>query len=116
MPKLCSKCKVNEPVKNQAYCLSCRAEYSRSYRKTHKMSEEQRKKDICRSYLNVYVKRGKIKKLPCEICSSTLKIEAHHESYNYPLLVIWLCRICHIAVTNGEISVKELFKKKYING
>lgn len=40
------------------------------------------------------VKTGKLIKQPCEKCGE-LKAEAHHDDYNKPLEVNWLCRICH---------------------
>lgn len=47
--------------------------------------------------LRYAVKNGKIKKpKQCERCSKKTKLEGHHEDYDYPLKVIWLCRKCHI--------------------
>lgn len=40
------------------------------------------------------VKVGIITKQPCAKCGS-IKVEAHHEDYNKPLVVIWLCRQHH---------------------
>lgn len=40
------------------------------------------------------VKRGDLKKMPCEICKS-LKVEAHHEDYSNALSVRWLCTKHH---------------------
>jgi len=51
-------------------------------------------KSIARSYLNVYIKRGKISKGFC-FCGKPGE-EAHHEDYSKPLEVIWLCREHHI--------------------
>jgi len=32
-----------------------------------------------------------LKKMPCEICGSTIRVHGHHEDYSKPLQVIWLC-------------------------
>lgn len=46
---------------------------------------------VARALLN-----GTIIKLSnCEKCGSSEKLEAHHENYNKPLDVIWLCIKCH---------------------
>lgn len=39
------------------------------------------------------IKRGLIEKRDCEICGR--KAQAHHEDYNKPLEVKWLCSIHH---------------------
>jgi len=31
----------------------------------------------------------------CDICNSTDKIQGHHENYNNPLKVMWICQLCH---------------------
>jgi hypothetical protein len=38
---------------------------------------------------------GKIKRLPCEVCGSE-KSDAHHDDYNQPLVVRFLCRKHHV--------------------
>jgi hypothetical protein len=94
----CSKC--HNPLETnrlkQRYCLSCHNEYMRLNRKRHsELTDEQRMKANCRSYLNVYINRGKIVKQPCEICNSLIT-EAHHLDYSKPLDVHWYCREHHL--------------------
>jgi len=48
------------------------------------------KKLKCRSDFNHYLRDKKIKRKPCEICGS-LKSEGHHDNYNKPKEVRWLC-------------------------
>jgi len=51
------------------------------------------------------VRSGKMKReSECEECSSTFHVEAHHDDYDYPLTVRWLCSACHSQwhSTNGE--------------
>lgn len=48
------------------------------------------------------VRRGKIKKEPCVICTSIINIESHHPDYSQPDWVIWLCRKCHKGLHKNE--------------
>ncbi len=66
----------------------------RSWRKTHPLTAEQRKKDNARSYTHVYLTRGLIEKRPCEVCDDPI-VQAHHDDYDFPLLVRWLCPTHH---------------------
>ena len=90
-----------EKRKKEARCYQ--KEYLKTYRKTEKYKKYAReykkilyksKKNIlkikCRGKLNNKIYSGKIKKLPCEICGA-LNVEAHHEDYNKPCDVRWLC-------------------------
>jgi hypothetical protein len=40
------------------------------------------------------VRSGTLKKMPCEVCGD-IKAEAHHEDYDKPLDIRWLCRKHH---------------------
>lgn len=67
----------------------------REWRKNRELSDEEKFKDIARSYLNVYIKRGKVVRQPCEVCGATENVEGHHHDYSKPLDVRWLCRRHH---------------------
>lgn len=45
--------------------------------------------------LNEAIRKGIIHRQPCEICGN-LKTHAHHEDYNKPLEVRWLCPLHHL--------------------
>ena len=93
----CSKCNnpIEESRKGQRYCKNCHASYQRLKRCKHSdLTPEARKKANARSYVNVYIRRGKITKQPCEICGG--KGEMHHDDYDKPLQVRWLCRKHHL--------------------
>jgi len=55
--------------------------------------------------------RGKLIRQPCENCGQNVgepgikRIEAHHDDYNKPLQVRWLCAACHKAWHAANIAV-----------
>lgn len=59
------------------------------------LAPEARKRANTRSYTNVLVKRGKLKRGPCATCGAA-KAQAHHPDYDDPRTVVWLCRPCHL--------------------
>lgn len=64
----------------------------RDYRK----DEEFRKKERARGMVNKRLLSGKIvKPNKCEVCCSEGYVEAHHEDYDKPLEVVWVCKKCH---------------------
>lgn len=118
--KICRKCKkTGEFYKNQDWCKKCQSEYHKKqyqkkkteyrqkqneYRKTEAFRENHKKhrreyykrnrhKAIARAKLAYEVRMGRIKRGKCW-CGET-KVEAHHEDYNKPLEVMWLCRKHH---------------------
>lgn len=68
----------------------------REWRRTNPLSEVERRKDICRSYTSVLVRRGHIVKAPCLVCLAE-PAQAHHPDYGDPRLVFWLCAPHHRA-------------------
>jgi len=55
---------------------------------------EKEKKAAARRSVRRSVLSGAIQKMPCKICGNP-KAEAHHEDYDKPLDVIWLCKKHH---------------------
>lgn len=91
---LCSRCGENPRQDNHVWCRPCANAYMREWRKTHPPTEEQRRRDIARSYVGVYLRRGELQRGPCEVCGDD-QVEAHHDDYSKPLEVRWLCRPHH---------------------
>lgn len=65
------------------------------------LSPEARKKANTRAYTKEYIRRGYIKKQPCLVCGNK-NSEAHHENYDKPLEIIWLCRAHHLELHNKK--------------
>ena len=102
---ICSKCGEPHQRKNQRYCLGCHAAYNRAWKPAHPLNAKQKVKANARSYAGVYQRRGKLKRQPCQ-CGET-KTEMHHPDYEQPLLVLWMCRPCHIHVHRANDSVDK---------
>lgn len=86
--------------------------YMRQNRPKHgELTSIQRLKANCRSYLNVYLRRGKITKGNCSVCNSSDNVEAHHEDYSKPLEVTWLCRLHHLEHHTNTQSLTSLRHK-----
>ena len=41
------------------------------------------------------IKTGKLTKDTCFVCDCKKDIHAHHDNYDFPLEITWLCRSCH---------------------
>lgn len=75
------------------------AEYCRQYR--------QRYPERYRAHqaVNSALRRGVlIRPDACEQCGSTRSLRAHHDKYDEPLAVRWLCESCHRTVHQKEVK------------
>ena len=43
------------------------------------------------------LRNGGLLKKPCEVCGNIIRIHAHHDDYEQPLNVNWLCHTHHMA-------------------
>jgi hypothetical protein len=66
----------------------------REWRKTHRLTGEALKRANVRSYANTYLGRGHIERTPCADCGGPGE-QMHHDDYDRPLDVTWLCKPCH---------------------
>ncbi len=110
--RLCHELKtISEFYPKRAKCKECYASMVLKYRRDNmeKYREQAARyrrerlaedgvyafKDRARKKLWWATKSGKIEKLPCEVCGT--KAEAHHhEGYDKPLNVKWLCKTHHM--------------------
>lgn len=104
--RMCSRCGIKPQRKSHNWCFLCHAAYMREWRKSHPLNAEQRLKDICRAYANVYEGRGALVPQPCEVCG-TKDVEKHHPDYSKPLEVKWLCRDHHLELHRQSAGVKH---------
>lgn len=70
--------------------------------------QERDKRKKARSILNHYLRDNHIQRQPCEICGNK-NTEAHHDDYDKPLEIKWLCFNCH-RQWHKEYDNKELLR------
>jgi len=78
-----------------------RSEYLKQWRQT----PWGKKTEKARSLAASYQRGGKLTPQPCEVCGDP-ETEKHHEDYDFPLDVRWLCHEHHRMVTAGEIKLE----------
>ena len=86
-----------EPNLSQTKRATYNRAYMREWRKTHPLTDEQKRRDRCRSYAGVYLRRGALTRQPCFVCDAD-DAQMHHPDYGEPLNVVWLCRKHHLDV------------------
>ena len=50
------------------------------------------------------IKNGKLKRpTKCFNCKKDKKVQGHHKDYSFPLVVVWLCTVCHSDVHRDKV-------------
>lgn len=97
----------NYRAKNREKIRSYNLKYNKEWRQ--KFGYESNKNYKKRNPLKIsaqklvqrYVKEGLVQKKNCIFCGKTA--EAHHPDYNYPLRILWVCKIHHSAIHRKEL-------------
>lgn len=71
-----------------------------------KRAPSERKKYGARLLANIAQQYGFIEKQPCEKCGFE-HAEKHHDDYDKPLDIRWLCRLCHTEQHEDERAEAE---------
>lgn len=87
---------------------------SKKYKDRHKERHIERmlKDELYRKRVNArilarsYVNSGRLVRKPCVVCGET-KAQGHHEDYDKPLEVMWLCRKHHFNLHKGELLATD---------
>jgi hypothetical protein len=102
-----------------SYCKPCFLEWEKANRKTKRRSVSEREKRYyhanpihkreaarrndetkpkavyARQVIRNEIKRGRLKRGLCEVCGTDFAVHGHHDDYNRPLVVRWLCGVHH---------------------
>jgi Protein of unknwon function (DUF3310) len=135
--KICTKCNISKDISEyyksinsrdgfESLCKSCKSDYYKNKKENKKLLSfkdipphkkwwvaENKLKNIAHSKVRYAITKGELIRQPCERCGTTVEVVAHHEDYNKPLEVMWLCKFHH-KERHREIDVmgKENDKKQ----
>ena len=101
----CKECNKNDVTTYRNKNLEKIREYDRARGKESKRLKaateitrawraEDSRRIVAHSQVAKAVRNGTLVRQPCVRCAET-KTVAHHEDYDHPLVVMWLCQACH---------------------
>ena len=93
--------KKNEYAKNW-----CKQNKDKLNKRLAKWKRDNKEKAYAHQAILWAVRLGMIKKPEkCEICERIVKLQGHHDDYKKPLVVRWVCKICHNHLHNKLLDV-----------
>ena len=101
----CKECNKNDVTANRNKNLEKVRAYDRARGKiperikanveiTRAWRAEDSRRAVAHSSVAQAIRNGLLVRMPCVRCNEA-KTVAHHEDYDYPLVVMWLCQACH---------------------
>lgn len=101
----CKQCNKNDVAEHRLKNIDCIRAYDRERAKNPERAKlnaeltklwrnKDKRRVKCHSTVSRAIKSGDLIRKPCIECKNE-KSQAHHEDYEKPLDVIWLCQICH---------------------
>lgn len=93
---LCGQCKVchnNKVIENRSNKKLLSFKQVAPHKKF--WLQENKIKHKAHQAVSYAIQTGKLIRQPCEKCGTTQHVVAHHEDYNKPLDVVWLCKHHH---------------------
>lgn len=74
-------------------------------------------KSKAHQYVLWAIRLGVLKKPDeCRVCRKKIKLEGHHDDYNKPLEVKWLCRLCHMHIHEKLLDISPGVKDGNTSG
>lgn len=110
-PCICRRVRENRSAKREKYSAYERDRYHRPDRRVQMRDALRRRrarhpeKSRARDRVQKALKSGRLVRQPCEVCGSTVKVQAHHDDYSKPLDVRWLCFKHHREDAHGQVVV-----------
>lgn len=101
----CKECNKNDVTEHRNKNLEKIREYDRARGKESKRIKatteitrawraEDSRRLVAHSQVAKAIRNGTLVRQPCVRCAEAKSI-AHHEDYDHPLVVMWLCQSCH---------------------
>ena len=101
----CKECNKNDATSHRNKNLEKIREYDRARGKESKRIKaateitrawraEDARRNVAHSLVAKAIRNGTLVRQPCVRCAEAKSL-AHHEDYDHPLTVMWLCQACH---------------------